>query len=282
MDKKSVMNLWKQIQNTNSLTHSCTHTSSKQKHVTFRKRENKLTDICPANSGQSTDSSAFTSSSGISWLTVSMFPGRMAWWWGNMPAQWLPAGQRKVNICKNTQGDSRGKAFDICLYWAKVQPGQWLKAWVADVPGMTRRAPFSSSESSKASHTERTGPPSIPQYLRTKQLHLDTDKTKQTFKVFFFTFRVQIYLISWCQATYGSPFSPPLPSGLSVGYLQMKRESSRMTSGPRMALTTCKICGCFVRSLTHGYWRWTLWRLYWVYSSPEKMDTLVPLTRISN
>lgn len=186
MDKKSVMNLWKQIQNTNSLTHSCTHTSSKQKHVTFRKRENKLTDICPANSGQSTDSSAFTSSSGISWLTVSMFPGRMAWWWGNMPAQWLPAGQRKVNICKNTQGDSRGKAFDICLYWAKVQPGQWLKAWVADVPGMTRRAPFSSSESSKASHTERTGPPSIPQYLRTKQLHLDTDKTKQTFKVFFF------------------------------------------------------------------------------------------------
>lgn len=92
------------------------------------------------------------------------------------------------SICKNTQWCccwSRGKAFDVCLYWAKVQPGQWLKAWVAGVPGMTRRAQFSSSESSKASHTERTGPPSIPQYLRTKQLHSDKTKQNKTLKFFF-------------------------------------------------------------------------------------------------
>lgn len=52
--------------------------------------------------------------------------------------------------------------------------------WVAEVPGMTWRAPFSFSESSKASHTERTGPPAIPQYLRTKQLLLDKTKQRKT------------------------------------------------------------------------------------------------------
>lgn len=59
--------------------------------------------------------------------------------------------------------------------------------WEAEVPGMTRRAPFSSSESSKPSHTERTGPPAIPQYLLTKQLQWDKATTKQnkTFQCLF-------------------------------------------------------------------------------------------------
>lgn len=81
------------------------------------------------------------------------------------------------------------------------------------------------------------------------------------------------YLISWCQATYGSPSFPLVPSGLMAGYLQMKRESSRMTSGPRMAVTTCNIWWCLVSSITQGYRRWTLWRLYWVYSLPGNTQT---------
>lgn len=58
-------------------------------------KQKRLTDICPANRGQSTASLAFTSSFGISWLTDSMFPGKMAWWCGNMPAQWLPNGEKQ-------------------------------------------------------------------------------------------------------------------------------------------------------------------------------------------
>lgn len=45
---------------------------------------------------------------------------------------------------------------------------------------MTWRAPFSCTESSKASHTERTGPPAIPQYLWTKQLQWGKTKLSKT------------------------------------------------------------------------------------------------------
>lgn len=54
----------------------------------------ELTDICPASRGQSTALSAWTSSSGISWLTDSMFPGRTAWRWGSIPALWVPTSQK--------------------------------------------------------------------------------------------------------------------------------------------------------------------------------------------
>jgi len=133
---------------------------------------------------------------------------------------------------------------------------------------MTWRAPFSCSESSKASHTERTGPPAIPQYLWTQKLQWEKTNQSKTKPLSVFQSGSQwIYLISWCQATYGRPglissSSFFWMSVLSIGYLQMKRESSRMTSGPRMSLTTCMIWGCLVRFLTHGYWRWMLWRLY--------------------
>lgn len=131
---------------------------------------------------------------------------------------------------------------------------------------MTWRAPFSFIESSKASHTDRTGPPAMPQYLPTQPFywHLHTRDPSSL---------LLSYLISWCQATYGSPSFPLVPSELMDGYLQMKRESSRMTSGPRIAVTTCKIWGCLVSAITQGYRRWTLWRLYWVYSLPGNTQT---------
>lgn len=56
--------------------------------------------------------------------------------------------------------------------------------WATKVPGTTWRAPFSFSESSKASHTERTEPPAIPQYLSTTHLQLHKtrwSKRKNTF-----------------------------------------------------------------------------------------------------
>lgn len=101
----------------------------------------------------------------------------------------------------------------------------------------------------------------MPQYLPTQPVQLDR-------KLHLFMFKLHTYLISWCQATYGSSSFPLFPSGLLVGYLQMKRESSRMTSGPRMAVTTRKTSGCLVSSITQEYWRWALWRLYSVYSVP--------------
>lgn len=71
--------------------------------------------------------------------------------------------------------------------------------------------------------------------------------------------------------------------GFSAGYLQIKRESSRMMSGPRIAWITCRIWGCLVRPMTQGYWRWTLWRLYWVYSSPVnayRNQTYLPVLNV--
>lgn len=131
----------------------------------------------------------------------------------------------------------------------------------AELPGITWSAPFSLSESSKASHTERTGPPSMPQYL----IDNTFSSTKRP-KDYSRPSRILVYLMSWCQATYGRSSSALWE--LSAGYLQMKRESSRITSGPRTALTTCKIRGCLVKAMTQGYCRWTLCRLYWVYSIP--------------
>lgn len=69
--------------------------------VISNKTTNTLTDIWPASRGQSTASSACTSSSGISWLTVSMFPERMAWRWGSMPEQWLPERPKRIKDCLN-------------------------------------------------------------------------------------------------------------------------------------------------------------------------------------
>lgn len=164
-----------------------------------------------------------------------------------------------------------------------------LRSHKAAVPGMTWRAPFSLCESSKASHTDRTGPPAIPQYLWTAQLQsVKKNWTKMLLisNVIFSLLVTHVHLISWCQATYGSPSSPSglvtsscllsfMSAGLTAGYLQMKRESSRMTSGPRTALITCRTRGCLVRFITHGYLRWTLCRLYWVYSSPVKTHNTV-------
>lgn len=131
---------------------------------------------------------------------------------------------------------------------------------------MTWRAPFSFIESSKASHTDRTGPPAMPQYLQ--HSHSSDTYTHQGPSSLLLS-----YLISWCQATYGNPSFPLVPSGLMAGYLQMKRESSRMTSGPRMAVTTRKTWGWMVICITQGYWRWMLCRLYWVCSLPGNTQT---------
>lgn len=156
----------------------------------LNKESTELTDICPAKRGQSTASSVCTSSSGISWLTDSMFPGRKAWRWGNMPEQWLPSeGGKKINAELYLTIDN-GVFFHttpVAQLPKGINVQKWHK-WTADVPGMTWRAPFSFSESSKASHTERTGPPAIPQYLWTQQLHLDnTNDTKKNLSVFFHT-----------------------------------------------------------------------------------------------
>lgn len=129
---------------------------------------NRLTDICPASRGQSTASSAWTSLSGISWLTDSMFPGRTAWQWGNIPALWVPSWRKYMLLCgANNQLDAPTRSLGKVINQQQKH----------EVPGMTRRAPFSSVASSKASQTDRTGPPAMPQYLPKQPFHLHTHTT---------------------------------------------------------------------------------------------------------
>lgn len=86
MEKEAIMDLGETF-----WIHQSVFIALKACHLVHTKKK-QLTDICPANRGQNTASSVCTSSSGISWLTDSMFPGRTARRWGSMPEQWLPTG----------------------------------------------------------------------------------------------------------------------------------------------------------------------------------------------
>lgn len=74
------------------------------------------------------------------------------------------------------------------------------------------------------------------------------------------------YFISWCQAT--KAWTPLSESG----YLQMNRESNRITFDPKISFTGSKMFGWEAICRTHWCSRWMLWKEYWDACFPKKKN----------